>query len=945
MPSAFLGGKVDLNGLSERSDAPFSGWLEVKTLHEGRVGPGTCFAVRPLFMTSKNSRLWLLVWPLSVTTAYSAAIQNLTFTDIVKDVMVINAATKQETPAKAGDILVPPNVLKTGPDSRAELISEDKTVTRVGANTIFSVEADSRDVNIAQGSVLFNSPKGKGGGRIKSAGATASVLGTTLIVGANQSGGFKVMLLEGKGQVDGAKGGSSKLSPGQMSFALPGQAPTRPLNFELKGQVGGSKLVGGFSKPLASIAKIEAAIAVQQAKIADGSLGNTGLLIGDRPDTAFKVDLATLQSVIDSVIARIIEQAMVDAETRTPSRDVLDPRYITAVARSLSLSTTVAPEEAIFSIDGSGVTPEGYGSPSNVPGNRQIGGTISALIARNITLTLNPLDPTTPNFFLHSPVVDRDSGAIVAINDISLSGSIDMAGFDRVITAPDGTQLGTPLLISAGHTLNFTPGSLLRAATSLLEIYAGGSSFSADAALTQQLAAVYDPLVLDRVSIVNEWPLESEVANGVIRIKAPAMDLKDVAIRAGQVILESAGDITIHSGGFTGTLTTTAGVSRVTLNSASDLSGLAVGQRITGPGIAADTTITAINGSVLTLSTQASADGASVTLFSPVPLGVSSPQDLAIKGYTVSITSSARAVSLSGVPIYTNNGILRAGSTLSLNNVTLGTMDVQADQTLAATAQTDLSVLNSSLTYLVSSTFNATAGNITFTNSEIGASNVAVDAMDSAAAVRTSFAATAARAMLLTNTPIHADTVELFGGTDVTVANVSVIEPTDSPNGHFYATATTGNVSIANSVVNTYAVRLTAGGDVAVQNSVFNAPSSTVGSTFTATAANQITLNNVSLAAAQTVALDATTVVLKDVAFMANSYVSLKSGQAKVAANPGVSSDLSSVQRGYVNILSGVRYGTVDVVLPSTPNMDQAAFRAAATAAGKDFSRISIGQH
>lgn len=44
------------------------------------------------------------------------------------------------------------------------------------------------------------------GGNIKSAGATASVLGTTLIVGANQSGGFKVMLLEGKGQVTGAGG-------------------------------------------------------------------------------------------------------------------------------------------------------------------------------------------------------------------------------------------------------------------------------------------------------------------------------------------------------------------------------------------------------------------------------------------------------------------------------------------------------------------------------------------------------------------------------------------------------------------------------------------------------------------------------------------------------------------------------------------------------------------
>ena len=76
-------------------------------------------------MSSKSSRLCLLLWPLSVAPAYSAAIQNLTFTDIVKDVTVINVATKEEKPAKAGDVLVPPNVLKTGPDSRAELIAED----------------------------------------------------------------------------------------------------------------------------------------------------------------------------------------------------------------------------------------------------------------------------------------------------------------------------------------------------------------------------------------------------------------------------------------------------------------------------------------------------------------------------------------------------------------------------------------------------------------------------------------------------------------------------------------------------------------------------------------------------------------------------------------------------------------------------------------------------
>lgn len=428
-------------------------------------------------MSSKSSRLSLILWPLSIAPAYSAAIQNLTFTDIVKDVTVINVATKEEKPAKPGDVLVPPNVLKTGPDSRAELIAEDKTVTRVGANTVFSIEADSRDVNLTQGSVLFNSPKGKGGGRIKSAGATASVLGTTLIVGANPAGGFKVMLLEGKGQVTGAKGGAAKLSPGQMSFAMPGKPPTPPLNFELKGSVSGSKLVGGFSKPLASIAKIEAAVNVQQSKIASGELQTTGLALGDQPGVAIKVDAAVLSKVNDSInamvektVQRVVEQLRIEEETKVAGKATKDQRLLlalntpnlllanpnptdTSTPKSVTLKNQVAPEELIFTISGtgtsiddnvvdekSGLTKSNNGAGTttmkSVPRADASGsGTTSMLIAPNITLNLNSV-VTTSEIFLHSPVSTKDATAIVALEKLKIDGSVDFSGFDNVRMYP-----------------------------------------------------------------------------------------------------------------------------------------------------------------------------------------------------------------------------------------------------------------------------------------------------------------------------------------------------------------------------------------------------------------------------------------------------------------------------------------------------------------------------
>ena len=57
------------------------------------------------------------LWFVAASPLFAAPIQNLKFTDVVKDVKVLNVATKQETTAKVGDVLAPPNVIKTGAES------------------------------------------------------------------------------------------------------------------------------------------------------------------------------------------------------------------------------------------------------------------------------------------------------------------------------------------------------------------------------------------------------------------------------------------------------------------------------------------------------------------------------------------------------------------------------------------------------------------------------------------------------------------------------------------------------------------------------------------------------------------------------------------------------------------------------------------------------------
>jgi len=55
-------------------------------------------------------------------------------TQVVNDVQIISATDQTKKNASVNDIFNMPDILRTGPASRAELVAADETVTRVGAN-------------------------------------------------------------------------------------------------------------------------------------------------------------------------------------------------------------------------------------------------------------------------------------------------------------------------------------------------------------------------------------------------------------------------------------------------------------------------------------------------------------------------------------------------------------------------------------------------------------------------------------------------------------------------------------------------------------------------------------------------------------------------------------------------------------------------------------------
>ncbi len=238
----------------------------------------------------------------AISTSQAADLKQSKVTQVVNDVQIISAASQSKKSATVNDPFNMPDILRTGPSSRAELVAPDETVTRVGANTIFSFDPANRTIDLKQGSLLFHSPHGKGGGSIHTGSATASVLGSTLIVTTTASGGFKVLALEDEASITFTNGLKQKLQPGQMTFVLPGGNQLAPvIIFRLDDLANNSQLLKGFSGKLPSLPLINLEIEKQNRAIGSGKLNDTGLVVGDDADKdkVEVIDLNTLQSKLD----------------------------------------------------------------------------------------------------------------------------------------------------------------------------------------------------------------------------------------------------------------------------------------------------------------------------------------------------------------------------------------------------------------------------------------------------------------------------------------------------------------------------------------------------------------------------------------------------------------------------------------------------------------------
>ena len=172
-------------------------------------------------------------------------------TQIIRDVHLLPSGASPR-PASLNDYVTTGTAVRTGTDSRTELTFSDRTLTRLGANSVFSFSEGGRNFDLGSGAILICVPKGSGATQVKVGAATAAVTGFTAMFEHHAKGWSKFIVLHGKGKIsfEGVRGGPCDLHTGQMVVWPPHPTKCPPvLNVDLSKLLQG-RLIRGFSTKL-----------------------------------------------------------------------------------------------------------------------------------------------------------------------------------------------------------------------------------------------------------------------------------------------------------------------------------------------------------------------------------------------------------------------------------------------------------------------------------------------------------------------------------------------------------------------------------------------------------------------------------------------------------------------------------------------------------------------
>ncbi len=275
----------------------------------------------PLSLLAKamrySSLLACLLLPF--TSSDAAQLKEARVSQVIKDVNLLPGQAAPR-PARVSDEVRNGTAIRTGVESRAELVFTDQTLARLGANTIFSFNEGTRNLQLGGGAMLLRVPKNAGGAQINTAAITAAITGTTVMLEFHPNAYIKFIVLEGTGRIfrNDRVGESVLVHAGQMLIVNPkGKGLPDPVDVDLDRLMKTSELINGFES-LPSDALIAQEILAQTKMMNDGGLIETNLVIFGG---------GTLVSKLDPTNANAVDQA--NASGARPLQSTPTPPPIT----------------------------------------------------------------------------------------------------------------------------------------------------------------------------------------------------------------------------------------------------------------------------------------------------------------------------------------------------------------------------------------------------------------------------------------------------------------------------------------------------------------------------------------------------------------------------------------------------------------------------------------
>lgn len=198
--------------------------------------------------------------------AQAAGFTSAEITRAINDVRLLLSGGIART-ASEGNQLNRGSELLTGKKSRAELTLPDNSIIRLGQNTSFSFLEGRRELGLKTGTILLQQPKWRGRTEIRTAGISAAITGTTVMVESSPDAGIvKLLVLEGtlRFSLNISPNKVLKLEAGEMvTMAInPAELP-RVLVFDIAQLRKTSQLLQGGFLELPNMSKIDDSVNAQ----------------------------------------------------------------------------------------------------------------------------------------------------------------------------------------------------------------------------------------------------------------------------------------------------------------------------------------------------------------------------------------------------------------------------------------------------------------------------------------------------------------------------------------------------------------------------------------------------------------------------------------------------------------------------------------------------------